>query len=617
MSGIVGIVCRDGSSVDPSSLDILLRDIDHRGPDDAGWLSRGPCGIGQQRSITTPEAAHEATPESTDEYLLTADARIDNRSELVGQLDVEADPVVTDADLILAAYDEWGHYCPKHLVGAYAFAIWDSSAQQLYCARDHAGVKPFYYVTTEETFAFASELHPLLDCGFASTDLDEVAIADYLVGSCHDTTQTIYRDIRRLAPAHWAVIDTDSLETGQYWSLDGPTIELGSEEAYLSEFERRFEAAVRTRLRTPSNTGIGSLLSGGLDSSSITCTAARLSDGPFPTFSLGFDDIPAADEGEFIDAVRESFDLDSHVVHGETLSPMGPLDAMLDRVAAPFVANNAYLHWALYRAADDAGTSVLLDGFGGDQTVSHGTSRLSELVLDARPLTFTRELATHASRFDLSLHEALFRYVAIPLAPDPVRHAWRRCFSTSDPLERRSSVVDEAFAQRLDLRTRVATLFSPRQPTARADHRRVAPGGLEAHNCEIADTFAASYGIEPRYPFFDRRLMEFCFRVPSDLKFRDGWRRWILRNALSDRLPDRVRNRTTKGNLGTAFYQTLRNKNGDALRETVDSEPFPPWLDQSAVHAHVEQFLDGDDSNALANVWRPAVLCRWYERRDR
>jgi len=128
---------------------------------------------------------------------------------------------------------------------------------------------------------------------------------------------------------------------------------------------------------------------------------------------------------------------------------------------------------------------------------------------------------------------------------------------------------------------------------------------------------AATFGIEPRFPFFDRRVMEFCFRTPGHLKLRDGWRRWLLRNALSDTLPPKIRDRTTKGDLSVAYYETLRSEDSDQLRDLFTADQFPPYLDQERVQSEFDKFMDGDESNVLANVWRPALLCRWFELTDR
>jgi asparagine synthase (glutamine-hydrolysing) len=614
MSGIVGLVTRDASAVDESALSEMLKTLDHRGPDGAWMETIGRVGLGQQRYHTTSEATHDDPPLERDSCLLTADARIDNREELLGRLDIDTQRVVSDADLLLAAYDRWRTACPEHVVGAYAFALWDNKRERLFCARDHVGVKPFYYAASDNTLAFASEVESLLGRTFVTRQLDERAVGDYLMGFCEDTSRTVYSDLHQLPPAHWMVVDTDGIETTRYWSIDDtPELDYDSDEAYVKEFQRRFEAAVKARLRAPEDVAVGTMLSGGLDSLSVACTANRSTEGSLPTFTLSFEDLPPADEREYVDAVHDEGDFEPHFVDGERQTPYEGLDEMLDRIGVPFMANNLYLHWELFRAANDREVGVLLDGIGGDQAVSRGRSRLPELLLRGRPLAYLQEVMAHSRRYDRPIRRILHRDTAVPLAPCPVRRAWRHMFTTADPLRRRSSVVDEEFAARLDLRSRARELEDPPRQTARSEHRRVFPDGLEAHDCEMADAAAAGFGVEPRYPFYDRRLLELCFQVPGHLKFRNGWTRWILRAAMAETLPEAVRNRTTKGNLGASFTRLLRSADVDAIERTCQSDPFPEALDRERALSALEAFAEGKDESMLGDVWRPAVFCRWFQ----
>jgi len=616
MSGIAGIV-RPNGAVDPDTVIGMTEGLELRGTDQSGTATRERCGIGHQLSITTPEAQYEESPEKTDQYLLTADARIDNREELRTQLNISTSSIVTDTDLILAAYDRWGKDCPEQLVGAFAFAIWDSDKKQLFCARDHIGIRPFYYASTDEAFAFASEMGVLVDHEFASDRLDELAVGYFLLGFINVPDRRLYKEIRSLPPAHCAVVNDEGIEIRQYWSLDGPEIELSSHEAYLKEFRNRFQEAVRARLRTPEDVQVGSLLSGGLDSSSISCVANSMVDRPLPTFSLIFNDIPGSDESEYINAVHDHLDFNSHFVRGDKYSPFEHVDKMLDRLDAPFISNTLYLEWELNRAAMNEGVQVLLDGYGGDQVISRGLARFPQLAITGQPLKLVREMRKHADRYNSTLQWQLYRRVLTPLEPGPVRHLRRQLFGSADPVRQRSDVINSEFLDQIALRSYARELESRRQRTTRADQQRILGSGSQATGLEIGSMSAATFGIEPRFPFFDRRVMEFCFRTPGHLKLRDGWRRWLLRNALSDTLPPKIRDRTTKGDLSVAYYETLRSEDSDQLRDLFTADQFPPYLDQERVQSEFDKFMDGDESNVLANVWRPALLCRWFELTDR
>jgi asparagine synthase (glutamine-hydrolysing) len=183
---------------------------------------------------------------------------------------------VSDSQLILAAYIKWGEDCPQHLLGDFIFVIWDGHKQQLFCARDHFGVKPFYYhYAAGKRFAFATEIKAVLGLPDVPRQLNEVRVAEHLLELNEDPTITLYEDILRLPAAHSMTVSRKGIQQQRYWSLD-PTRELrlGSDEEYAQKFREIFTEAVRCRLR--SAFPVGSTLSGGLDSSSIVCVARKL-----------------------------------------------------------------------------------------------------------------------------------------------------------------------------------------------------------------------------------------------------------------------------------------------------------------------------------------------------
>ena len=200
MSAIVGMLFADGRPVDPGDLERMTAPLAHRGPDGKGTWLGGRVGLGHLLLTTTPESQNERLPLERDGLTITADARLDNRDELLRALDIS--PAAPDGELILAAYGRWGEACPARLLGDFAFAVWDTRRRILFAARDHFGVKPLYYFCSPGVFAFASELKALLPVPFVPRRLDEERVADYLLSLGEDTESTFYRDIRRLPPAH-------------------------------------------------------------------------------------------------------------------------------------------------------------------------------------------------------------------------------------------------------------------------------------------------------------------------------------------------------------------------------------------------------------------------------
>ena len=182
MGAIAGLYLLDGRSPNRTDLDLMVATLAHRGPDASGMWCRGPAGLAHRALWTTPESLHETLPLRADfaNLVLTADARIDNRAELIAALDLDGrgSSQITDSELILAAYEYWGEHCPEKLLGDFAFAIWDGRKQTVFCARDHFGVKPFYYhYRAGRLFAFASEIKGLLCLSEVPRRLNEVRVA--------------------------------------------------------------------------------------------------------------------------------------------------------------------------------------------------------------------------------------------------------------------------------------------------------------------------------------------------------------------------------------------------------------------------------------------------------
>ena len=203
LSGIVVVFNLDGAPVDPELLGRMAEAAAYRGPDGIRYRVDGNVGLAHLALNSTPESLQESQPLcSADGMLcLTADARVDNRDELYSTLTASGHlqgKDATDADLILAAYRCWGEACPEHIIGDFAFAVWDGRDQKLFCARDPFGIKPLHYSQVGQVLCVASEAQQILQHPGVSRRLDEAAMADYLVDNCDDEERTMFLDVRRV-----------------------------------------------------------------------------------------------------------------------------------------------------------------------------------------------------------------------------------------------------------------------------------------------------------------------------------------------------------------------------------------------------------------------------------
>ena len=270
MSGICGAWTLDGSVTD---LGPVLTLLERRGPDGTRHWKEGGVALGHTLLATTPEALVEKLPltDLTSGCTITADVRLDNRETLMAELGLTREArTIGDGELILRAYLKWAEDCPKQLLGDFAFAIWDPRAQKLFCARDHMGMRQFNYCHVPgELFTFATEDTALLAVDRVPKTLNEDRIADLIVDlECVNTTSTFFAHVHRLPAAHTLVVEASRYIIRRYWTLRPPTpLRLASDDLYAAAFLKIFTEAVRCRLRSAG--GVGAMLSGGLDSSSI------------------------------------------------------------------------------------------------------------------------------------------------------------------------------------------------------------------------------------------------------------------------------------------------------------------------------------------------------------
>ena len=608
MSAIATLLRLDGRPVTRGELEGMLQRLAHRCPAPPVVLTDGFVGLG-------PHAATQA------DVHITADVRLDNRAELCALLHEPAH--ASDSHLVLRAYLRWGEACVEHLLGDFAFAIWDANRRSLFCARDHIGVKPFYYhYRPGRLFACASEIKALLALGDVPRTLNVTRVADYLTPVLEDPAITFYDAIVRLPAAHRLVITRERARLERYWQLD-PEREVrpASDAACADEFRAIFTAAVRDRLH--SDRPVASLLSGGLDSSSIACVARDLlragGAGPLPTFSALFENVPSMDERRFIDAVLTSGGFDPAFVHADRLSPLTGIDAMLRAEDEPFYAPNLYMHWALYALAASRSIGAILDGFDGDTTVSHGMLRLTELTRAGRWGSAVREARSVAPGLGVTTWHLLRNYCVSPLVPTAARAALRR-LRASIPFRspNRVQLVAPALAERVRFPERLAALLAARSQrlfTVRADQFRQLASGLLPFVLEVAERAAAAFGIEARFPFFDLRLVEFCLSLPSDQKLRDGWTRSIERRAMDGVLPPAVQWRRDKTNLFPHFIDALLRQERALLDRIVlaPSVELARYVDSGALRSAYARYRARPSEDDALAVWRAVTLALWLE----
>jgi len=605
VSAIFGLYHRDQRPVAHLDLERMSDILAHRGTDGTGTFLSRSVGLGHRMLWTTPESLNEHLPmdQKSSGLAITADARIDNREELSDSLELkQLLSEISDSELIIAAYEKWGEQCPEKLIGDFAFAIWDGRNQKLFCARDHIGARSLYYYLSERTFAFATEIKALLCLPEVPRQLNETRVADFLVQIFEDRVSTFYQRVFRLPAAHFISVSQNGAQIKRYWSLDpSRKVRMRSDEEYTEAFRKVFNEAVRCRVR--SAFPVGSTLSGGLDSSSIACTARnqlKEQGVPLHTFSAIFPSLPerdlrAIDERKYMDAVISQGGFEPYYLRADLISPLRDFDKILWHWDEVYWVPNLYMHWGLYSAAKERGVRVFLDGLDGDTTVSHGLSFLTELAWTGRWTKLISEArGLSRVRNSYTARRIVWEYGFRPLVPERARRLWQRFLGHPEKTDSDIGILNRAFAQRIDMGRRIRDLDKEKVGTAytaRRSHFNGLNFALHPYVLELADKAAAAFGVEPRYPFYDRRLMEFCLAMPADQKLNQGWTRAIMRRAMTDVLPAEVRLRRDKANLSSNFRHKLFEYERDLIRDVYQTQSIKKYVDEERFKNTYERYI--------------------------
>lgn len=593
MSGIAGII-RFGGAVAENEVQTMLNVMVRRGPDRQTWWCEGNAGFGQVLLATTPEATVERQPWKHPDSgcIVVSDSRLDNRPELLRELGItRAVDEVGDGELLHAAWQRWREGCADRLRGDFAFAIWHPSERELFLARDPMGVRPLqFHFDRDRLFVFGSSTEAVLAQGQVPATLDEGRIADALIGETEGIDQvcTFFTTIQRLPPAHWMRLRDGSLVQQRYWrpvADDRPTGLPTTEPEWIEAQRERLDRAVRQRLR--SHRPVGSMLSGGLDSSAVVALAGAerrvLGLGRLPVYSAINSADPECLETRAIRAVAD------HVYCSPTFIDLPEFSQSRTRVhqlweeaGEPFDGTMALVA-TLYDSAAGQGVRCLLDGLPADNLYSIG--RRAKYLFDQGRWSeaWTTAVAQWRRPWVRFPRLHALRVMAGCAAPDIVHHLRNRVATGSEYRELlRSSLASTGLVHKVDLKHRYRRYRKTIGDSHLWHRSGNAMSSLAAPYITAAveryNRVASLYAVEPRHPYADRDLIEFQAWVPMELRHHDGHLKWMLREAMTGLLPPAVAWRRDKNHLGWHFSRVLLQ--AASMMGIMPTEPIEAsWLD--------------------------------------
>jgi asparagine synthase (glutamine-hydrolysing) len=528
--------------------------LNHRGPDGSDTYQTDNVAMGHWHFWTTPEEVGEKQPLKLPglPFRIVLDGRLDNRTELMVELKIEPaeGSHLSDAALVLYAYDRWGEQCFERFIGDFALVLLDDKRGELLCARDALGNRSLFYILTTTRLLAASEPWALAVATDKTHDLDEKCIAYYFAMKAPENGRTFFKDVLELLPAQVLAVNQTGERRWQSWLPDfSAKIRYSSDEEYAEQFHFLLEESVHSRMR--SITPVGVQMSGGLDSTSVACLIARLDvSKPITTFSYIFDEITDCDERSYIEAVKEQWGIHSIQIPCDDAWPFKDLYLCPLDKNQPAVNPFRLLKERIYQRAQHEGLRVLMTGDFADHLYGMEVGWLADLIGEGRLLEAWREISGRIKQLGLR------RF----WKAGSLQYSGRRLLNTLPGgiyLHRRPIAPD--WLTPLSSRY-IRQDKNDNGPTSilRSNISMLNIGNAQA--CIRENYYANCHEIELRYPYRDRRLIEFALAIPAYQFYSHGLHKRILRTAMQGILPEVIRTRSIPTPLNSLYFRGVERE---------------------------------------------------------
>lgn len=564
MCGIAGIISRKAAAELQQQIMAATRIQSHRGPEDEQyWLAaNGFVALGHQRLCIIDPDKRSAQPfRYLNRYSIVHNGELYNYIELKEELKKKGCTFSTtsDTEVIVAAYHAYKESCLQQFDGMFAFAIWDDEEQTLFAARDRFGEKPFYFFYNGEELLFASEMKALWAAGI-SKEVNSNMLYNYLTigytGNPFDPQETFYQHIAKLPSASFLKYTANDaiLTIEKYWIPGMEKEKAWSETEAIETFISLFTDSIRKRLR--SDVGIGTSLSGGLDSSSIIafCSALPAAQYTHKCFTAVFEDF-AKSEDQYATLVADNFNLRHHLVSVNENDLLTGMDDLMWHQEEPVGSASVLAQYKVFEKAKQHGVTVLLDGQGADELLggyhnyykwywqelyAAGQLKKSGEIEAARALGVQQQFGWKNKA------TAIFPHFALALLQ-------RR----NEKKASRQSALNKDF---IEEQKRFFYYSAPAEPTLNGVlyfHSFV--HGLE-ELLRYADRNSMAHAVEVRLPFLNHQLAAFLFSLPPNFKIHQGWTKWLLRKAVANKLPAGITWRKDKIGFEPPQKRWMQNK---------------------------------------------------------
>lgn len=596
----------------------LREGIRWRGSQEPIDLTLPTAYLAHAQRITTPEAARERQPSKhVDRPIwVVADVRLDNRDELDEKLRGHvAQPLDTDVDFLLAAYELWGDRLAEHLLGDYGFAVLDSEREQVTVVRDHVGIRPVYWARgSDGSFAVSSTLRSTLLASGLPRNANSAALARLALFDHSDPVETEWADVQRLPGGHVLVAATNGQNVRRYWDPRPPYRPV-SIDAAATEVRRLFDQAVLCRLRAPGRVGVE--VSGGFDSTSVAASAVKqVGHDRLFALSMTFPGLDC-DESEYVDAASVHLGLPIHRIDATSFGPIDFRSEVESDLGMPSLPDSEWCDPSDGVAAK-IGCAVVLTGQGGDHVLYGDASSVpAVMALSGHPFRAfamvrrpTQSIAKSAVRLARSIGTELLGRSPAGLFARTVR--W--CRPSRRP--RPPAFLSARAAESATLRPTSAPTDRERGPwRVQREYRRSNYTGSIAWFAELWDRSAAHVGIENRCPYVDVRLIEYVMSLGEDVVTYGANPRGLHRLAMLGELPPLLLARTDKAEFSTPWRDAgLRAVARLETEHAFTSPMVDELLNVAALRERTEQLRSEEEvSGTLWPWWGAVSVVLWLQ----
>ena len=615
MCGITGrINFNKANKIQHSELKAMSDSIQHRGPDDEGFYINENIGLGFRRlSIIDLSTGHQPLTNEDESIWIIFNGEIYNFLELRNSLIKQGHifKTKTDTETIIHLYEQYGSDCLQYLRGMFAFAIWDNNKQELFCARDRFGIKPFYYYTDNQKFVFGSEIKAIVK----STDIDKTlsfdAIDSYFAFGYISGDLSIHKQIKKLQPAHYLQVSLKGkpkIKITRYWDIHFETDYTKTENQWKEELEECFSETVKMHML--SDVPLGAFLSGGIDSSSVVAMMAKNSTQAIKTFSIGFKE-EEYNELTFAREIAAKYGCDHHeqIVEPESIDLLPKLISSFDE---PFADSSAIPTYYVSKLARES-VKVVLSGDGGDELFAGYSLYPGLNKIRSYPFNFDspvlsnliwgniHKITPQHFKYEQTFYflskkkEYLSAYISVWK-----RHERMKLFQNTEIIDRASS--SESYKENLlkmggnlDYVTNMQNL----------DMRTYMVDDILTK----VDRTSMMNSIEARVPILDHKFAELSFKIPWNLKLNEGEQKYIFKQAMAPYLTPNILNHRKQG-FGVPLKYWFKDDLNQYTKDTLLSanSRISNFLDKKYV-----QKIVNNNRDFSSKIWTMLVFEEWLK----